>query len=64
MAFIASSKENCFLSIMMNQNIPENNDPNAFLNEFLDNHSTNDYGKIWFKERSLKQSVILIDIIF
>jgi len=61
--FITSSKENCFLSVMMNQNTPENNDPNAFLNEFLDNHSTNDYGKFWFKERSLKQSVIINNII-
>ncbi|ORX87760.1 hypothetical protein BCR32DRAFT_239867 [Anaeromyces robustus] len=54
--FITSSNENWFLSIIINQKISENDDPNAFLKEFLDNRSPNDYGKFWFKERSIKQS--------
>jgi len=53
-------EENNFLTVTINDNIPANNDPNAFLNEFLDSHSPNDYGKFWFKERSLKQAVNII----
>ncbi|OUM58616.1 hypothetical protein PIROE2DRAFT_16047, partial [Piromyces sp. E2] len=54
--FITPTWESNFLTITINDNIPENNDPNFFLKEFLDNHSPNDYGKFWFKERSLKQA--------
>ncbi|ORX46622.1 hypothetical protein BCR36DRAFT_217885, partial [Piromyces finnis] len=54
--FITPSYEFNFLSIVVNNNISNNIDPNAFLNEFLDNHSLNDYGKFWFKEKSLKQA--------